>query len=52
MGGEEVPQHLGRKGGHWWPPPSMVTSTTPRPSAHPAVDVVTGPSVVAAGVPH
>ncbi len=40
------------KRGHWWPPPSMVISTTLRLSAHPAVDVVTGPLVVAAGSPH
>ena len=40
------------KAGHSWPPPSTVMSTTPRLSAHPAVDVVTGPLVVTAGAPH
>ena len=47
--GEEFPQRLG--GNRWplWPPSSTVTSTTLRSSAHPAVDVVTGPLVVTAG---
>lgn len=49
MGGEELPQSLLAKSGQWWPPSVTVTSTTPRLSVQPAVEVVTGPLVSAVG---
>jgi hypothetical protein len=38
--------------GHWCPPPSTVIKATLRPSAQPAVEVVTGPRVETTGAPH
>src|SRR6202042_979767 len=40
------------KSGQWWPPSPTVTSTTPRWSGQPAVDVVTESLVVSAGSWH
>jgi hypothetical protein len=55
-GAEMLPTHcasgLGSPPGHWWPAPITEINSTVRPSAHPAVWVVTSPAVVELGCPH
>src|ERR1700742_1826662 len=42
---------LGSPPGHWWPAPVTEINSTVRPSAHPAVWVVTLPAGVGLGCP-